>query len=109
MKNRKMSLSRNQITPGIAVSGQTFQNGSQPPRNRTVISPQSMMMLMYSPRKKSRNGVEEYSTMNPATSSDSASSRSNGGRCVSASEETKKTKNMGNRMVNANQPCSCAC
>ena len=104
-----MSFSRNQITPGTAVSGQMDQIGNQPPRNNTVISPHSMMMLMYSPRKKSRNGVDEYSTMNPATSSDSASKRSKGGRCVSARDETKNTTNIGNRIVNANQPCSCAC
>src|SRR5437016_1666512 len=33
--------------------------------------------------------------MKPATSSDSASTRSNGGRFVSASAETKKTTNIG--------------
>ena len=41
-------------------------------------------------------GVEQYSTMKPATSSDSASTRSNGGRLVSASAETKNTTNIGN-------------
>ena len=35
--------------------------------------------------------------MKPATSSDSASGRSNGGRLVSASAEMKKTTNIGNR------------
>src|ERR1700679_643113 len=108
MKKRKMILPRNQNTPGTAVNGQTDSGGSQPPKNITLIIAQSRMMLTYSPRKKSRNGVEEYSTMKPATSSDSASSRSNGGRCVSASAETKKMTNMGNSMVKANQPCSCA-
>src|SRR5215831_2807959 len=34
--------------------------------------------------------------MNPATSSDSASTRSNGGRFVSASAEMKKMMNIGN-------------
>src|SRR5262249_54449667 len=53
-------------------------------------------MAMYSPRKNSRNGVEEYSTANPATSSDSASTRSNGGRLVSASADMKKMTNIGN-------------
>ena len=33
--------------------------------------------------------------MKPATSSDSASTRSNGGRLVSASAETKKITNIG--------------
>src|SRR5262245_54282121 len=53
-------------------------------------------MAMYSPRKNSRNAVAEYSTAKPATSSDSASTRSNGGRLVSASADTKKTANIGN-------------
>jgi hypothetical protein len=39
--------------------------------------------------------VEEYSTAKPATSSDSASGRSNGGRLVSASAEMKNTMNTG--------------
>src|SRR5208282_6467590 len=98
MKNRKASLSRNQITPGTIVKGAMLNGGSQPPRNRMLIRPHSMMTFMYSPRKKSRKGVEEYSTKNPATSSDSASSRSNGGRWVSARDETKKITSMGNRM-----------
>src|SRR6185312_17505328 len=34
--------------------------------------------------------------MKPATNSDSASTRSNGGRLVSASAETKNTTNIGN-------------
>ena len=34
--------------------------------------------------------MDEYSTMKPATSSDSASTRSKGGRLVSANAETKK-------------------
>src|SRR5665213_1607841 len=108
MKKMKRSLSRNQITPGTTVNGQTESGGSQPPKNSTVIRPESMMTFMYSPRKNRRNGVDEYSVMKPATSSDSASRRSKGGRCVSASDEAKKITNMGNSIVNANQPCSCA-
>src|SRR5262244_4404882 len=53
-------------------------------------------MAMYSPRKNKRKGVEEYSTAKPATSSDSASTRSKGGRLVSASADTKKITNIGN-------------
>src|ERR1700733_14060878 len=98
MKNRKPSLSRNQMMPGTRVKGMMLNGGSQPPRNRMLISPQSMMTFMYSARKKSRKGPEEYSTKKPATSSDSASSRSKGGRWVSAREETKKITSMGNRM-----------
>src|SRR5882672_1275698 len=95
-KNMNRHLSTNQITPGIQVNGATGNGGSQPPRNRMVAIAHMVAMAMYSPRKNSRKGVEEYSTAKPATSSDSASTRSNGGRLVSASAETKKTTNIGN-------------
>ena len=47
-------------------------------------------MFRYSPHMNSRYGVDEYSTAKPATSSDSASGRSKGGRFVSASAETNR-------------------
>src|SRR5439155_2757074 len=94
-KNMNEHLSTNQITPGIQVNGATGNGGSQPPRNRMVAIAHMVAMAMYSPRKNSRKGVEEYSTAKPATSSDSASTRSNGGRLVSASAETKNTTNIG--------------
>src|SRR6478672_10130537 len=50
----------------------------------------------YSPSMNIMYGVEEYSTAKPATSSDSASTRSNGGRLVSASADMKKITNIGN-------------
>src|SRR5262245_35962242 len=96
MKNMKNALSVNQITPGINVKGTTGNGGSQPPRNRIVAIAHMVAIAMYSPRKNNRNGVAEYSTAKPATSSDSASTRSNGGRLVSASADTKKTTNIGN-------------
>src|SRR5471030_147093 len=74
-----------------------FRGGSQPPRNRMAHMAHISTMERYSPRKKSRNGVEEYSTKKPATNSLSASTRSKGGRLVSASAETKKIGSMGNR------------
>src|SRR5215470_8210180 len=95
-KNMKRTLSANQITPGINVNGTTGNGGSQPPRNRIVAMAHMVAIAMYSPRKNSRNGVAEYSTAKPATSSDSASTRSNGGRLVSASADTKKITNIGN-------------
>lgn len=45
-------------------------------------------ILAYSARKKSANGPPAYSTLNPETSSDSPSVRSNGARLVSARVET---------------------
>src|SRR4051812_45552127 len=96
MKNMKKAFRVNQITPGIQVNGATGNGGSQPPRNRIVAIAHMVMMAMYSPRKNNRNGVAEYSTAKPATNSLSASTRSNGGRLVSASAETKKITNIGN-------------
>lgn len=45
------------------------------------------IMLAYSARKKRANGPAAYSTLNPDTSSDSPSVRSNGARFVSARVE----------------------
>src|SRR5918995_6813339 len=94
-KNRKLALSTNQNTPGIQVKGGNGIGDSQPPRNRMVPSAHMPMMATYSPSMNRRKGVEEYSTMNPATSSDSASGRSKGGRFVSAMAEMKNTTNIG--------------
>ncbi len=60
-----------------------------------VISEHIRVMAAYSPSMNIMYGVEPYSTMKPATSSDSASGRSNGGRFVSASAEMKKMMNIG--------------
>src|SRR4051812_599168 len=104
MKKNSEILSRNQRMPRAGMlSGQILIGDSQPPRNRMLISPHSMMMFIYSARKNIRNGVEEYSTKNPATNSLSASNRSKGGRWVSAKDETKKMIIMGNRMENTFQ------
>src|ERR1700754_5109248 len=96
MKNTRQTLSTNQITPGIQVNGAKSKGGSHPPRNRIVVSAHISTTATYSPRKNSRNGVDEYSIMCPATSSDSASTRSKGGRFVSARAEMKNTMNIGN-------------
>src|ERR1700688_2024764 len=96
MKNTKPALSTNQITPGTQVKGITGNGGSQPPRNRIVHIAHIVQTATYSPSMNIMYGVEPYSTMKPATSSDSASTRSNGGRLVSASAEMKNTMYMGN-------------
>src|SRR5947208_13493519 len=97
MKNTASALSTNQMTPGIQVNGGYGTGGSQPPRNRIVVIAHIVPIATYSPSMNIMYGVEPYSTMKPATSSDSASTRSNGGRFVSASAETKNTMNIGNR------------
>ncbi len=56
-------------------------------RNRTVVSGFISIMLAYSAKKNMANGPAAYSTLNPETSSDSPSVRSNGARLVSARVE----------------------
>src|SRR5207237_3776950 len=63
--------------------------------NRIVVMAHMVAIATYSPSMNSMYGAEPYSTMKPATSSDSASTRSNGGRLVSASAEMKKMMNIG--------------
>src|ERR1700733_2042598 len=95
MKNTALALSTNQTMPGIQVNGTTGNGGSQPPRNRIVAMAHIVATAMYSPSMNIMYGVAPYSTMKPATSSDSASTRSKGARLVSASAETKKITNIG--------------
>ena len=61
---------------------------------------QMVSTLANSPRKKSPNFMLEYSVWKPATSSDSASARSNGVRLVSANAVIMKMMNASgwNRM-----------
>src|SRR3954453_22665991 len=95
MKKTNRALSTNQTTPGIQVKGAIGNGGSQPPMNRIVVIAQIVAIATYSPSMNIIYGVEPYSTMKPATSSDSASTRSKGGRLVSASAEMKKMTNIG--------------
>src|SRR5215831_19326252 len=105
MKKKNTTLKKSQNTPGIALNGVTSMGGSQPPKKRIEVMAHMSTMFMYSPTMKRRYGVEEYSTMKPATSSDSASGRSKGGRLVSASAEMKNSTNIGNSSgENTNQP-----
>src|SRR5579871_4112716 len=94
-KNMNSAFSTNQITPGTRVNGKNGIGESQPPRNRMVAIEHMVAMATYSPSMNIMYGAEPYSTMKPATSSDSASTRSKGGRLVSASAETKKITNIG--------------
>src|SRR5262249_21549586 len=111
-KNMNSTLSTNQITPGIQVNGATGNGGSQPPRNKIVAMAHMGRKAMYSPRKNRMNSAAQYSTPYPATNSDSATTRSTGGRLVSASAEMKNTTNMGSsgsqNQLNIPQLPSCA-
>jgi hypothetical protein len=55
----------------------------------TAVSALIRIMFMYSAMKNSANVMPEYSTMWPATISDSPSTTSNGARFVSATPEMK--------------------
>ena len=54
MKKTNTHLARNQKMPGTQVSGHTSTGGSQPPRNRIVVSAHMVTMATYSPSMNSR-------------------------------------------------------
>ena len=62
-----------------------------PPKNNTVATHDTKIMLPYSAKKKNANRMPLYSVKNPATNSLSASGKSNGVRLVSATEEIMNT------------------
>jgi hypothetical protein len=87
--------SQNQPESATVHAGRTIPNrrprsigAAQPPRNMTVAIVDSRIMFAYSPRKKIAKVMPEYSTMWPATISDSPSTTSNGCRLVSAMLDT---------------------
>src|SRR3954454_13264957 len=104
-KKRQMQIFR--ISQSGPSSDRKPNGPSQPPRNRMEVIALMRIMFAYSPRKNSPKLMDEYSTKNPATISDSPSGRSNGDRFVSASAETKKIMNIGNSGMQ-NQIFCCA-
>ena len=71
----------------------SFTNNSgitYPPKNRIAVNTDTNTIEQYSARKKNTKIIALCSVKNPATSSDSASGRSNGVRFVSANAEIKK-------------------
>src|SRR5262249_13937094 len=85
------SLSENHKRPSQAGPGPF-----QPPRNKVTATQQIAITFMNSPRKNRPNFMLEYSVWKPATSSASASGRSNGARLVSASAVIMKIPNATN-------------
>src|SRR3954464_4466235 len=84
--------------PVLSTPSSTSDSGQgarQPPRNSVVASAQTVVTLMYSARKNIANLIDAYSVWNPATSSVSASGRSNGARLVSPTIETRYMTNDG--------------
>src|SRR3954454_6658406 len=84
--------------PVLSTPSSTADSGQgarQPPRNNVVASADTVVTLMYSARKNMANLIEAYSVWNPATSSVSASGRSNGARLVSPTIDTRYMRNDG--------------
>src|SRR3954468_4413298 len=114
MKQNRMkkTLPRNHSTghqPVLRTPSSMVDSGHgarQPPRNRVAASAATVVMLMYSARKNIANLIDEYSVWNPATSSLSASGRSNGARLVSPTIEMRYMTNDG---INGNAYQSLAC
>src|SRR6478735_3938605 len=86
-------------TNSTATSLSTNQRGPsphgpcQPAKNSVTIRPESVIRLMYSAIWKRPKRIPPYSVWYPATSSCSASGRSNGARDVSAVPARRKTTN----------------
>ena len=64
-----------------------------PPKNKVTMMPLMVMVFMNSAKKNSPNRILEYSVLNPPTSSCSASTKSNGGRFISAVAANMKMMN----------------
>src|SRR5882672_7557201 len=88
--------------PAIASDGKKLEpysagnGGCQPPKNSSVATQETVTMLQYSAMKNAANFILPYSVWKPATSSFSASGRSNGTRLVSANAAM-----MNNRKLNS--------
>jgi len=84
----RQSVTRTQILPPeVASTTPTRRRGFGPrahPKNVTAMKRHEHIITPYSARKKNANEGPENSVLNPDTSSDSASPRSNGARIVSA-------------------------
>src|SRR5690606_40012447 len=86
----KLHFSAKQMKP----SGRKDTGDSQPPRKKVLVIAAISHMFPYSARKNRAKAMPEYSTMWPATISDSPSTTSNGARQVSATPDTRKTMNI---------------
>lgn len=76
-----------------------------PPRKSTAVSVLMSTIEQYSARKKKTKIILLCSVKNPATSSDSASGRSNGVRLVSARAEMKKIIPIGSSGITNHTAC----
>src|ERR1700729_1272815 len=95
-----------QITDGTRLEPYWTGHGAiHPPRNRILALALAVTMLAYSAMKNDANFMLLYSVWKPATSSFSASGRSNGMRLVSANAAIRKMMKLkicGNGPANIN-------
>ena len=101
-KSTASSFSTNQ-------SGPRLHGPCQPEKKSVTIRAESVIRLMYSAVWKRPQRMPEYSVWYPATSSCSASGRSNGARLVSAMPARKKITRPTNcgAAKGRNSPCRC--
>src|SRR5678816_3154451 len=94
---KKNTFASSHHQPSTDSSGmpRPWKGLSQPPTKKIAVVKLTRIMLAYSARKNSANCEPEYSTMWPATISDSPSTTSKGARLVSATPDTKYTTNSG--------------
>jgi hypothetical protein len=93
IKQKKVVLAANKNSSGKKLK--LAHDGNQPPKKKVTIKLAINIILQYSPKKNRAKPIEEYSTLNPATSSASASGKSKGARFVSAKIEIKNMTTRG--------------
>jgi len=71
--------------------GKNGTGDNHPPKKQIAVITESHNILLYSAKKNSAKVIAEYSTLNPATSSASASGKSNGARFISTNNKIKNT------------------
>jgi hypothetical protein len=97
-KNKIKDVLNAKIKGSSKNNHQTFKD-NQPPRKIKTVIRLIAIIEPYSARKNKAKPILEYSTLNPETSSDSASGRSKGARFVSAKIDTKNIKNKGKKGI----------
>lgn len=85
------------MLPGKVKKVKKLMGDSQPPKNKVETKALIKSIFAYSPKKNKAKVIAEYSTLYPETSSASASGKSKGWRFVSASIDTQKIINIGNK------------
>jgi hypothetical protein len=81
----------------IIKESKKYRNGTnnQPPKNIITVNVLIKIIDPYSARKKRAKPILAYSTLNPETSSDSASGKSKGALFVSAKMDINHIRNKG--------------